>query len=158
MQQKISPFLWFNGCAEDAVNFYTSVFAEAKIGKTMRASKAGPGPEGSVLTIGFELFGRKFTAFNFPTDFKFTEAVSFVVDCKDQAEVDYYWDCLSEGGEPRDCGWIRDRFGVFWQITPTRLIELMTDSDPDVAARAATAMMTMQKIDIAALERAVQAG
>ena len=116
------------------------------------------GPEGSVLTIGFELFGRKFTAFNFPTDFKFTEAVSFVVDCKDQAEVDYYWDCLSEGGEPRDCGWIRDRFGVFWQITPTRLIELMTDSDPDVAARAATAMMTMQKIDIAALERAVQAG
>ena len=90
MQQKISPFLWFNGCAEDAVNFYTSVFAEAKIGKTMRASKAGPGPEGSVLTIGFELFGRKFTAFNFPTDFKFTEAVSFVVDCKDQAEVDYF--------------------------------------------------------------------
>ncbi|AXO13055.1 MULTISPECIES: VOC family protein [Thalassospira] len=156
--QKISPFLWFDQTAEEAVNFYVSVFADAKIGKVMRASAAGPGPEGRVLTIGFELFGQSFTAFNFPTDFKFTEAVSFVVDCKDQAEVDYYWDCLSDGGQPRDCGWVKDRFGVFWQITPTRLIELMSDPNPAIAARAATAMMTMQKIDIAALERAVADG
>lgn len=153
--QKISPFLWFNQTAEEAVNFYVSVFADAKIGKIMRASAAGPGPKGRVLTIGFELFGREFTAFNFPSEFAFTEAVSFVVNCRDQAEVDYYWDCLSEGGEARDCGWVRDRFGVFWQITPTRLMELMTDPDPTIAARAATAMMTMQKIDIDQLERAV---
>ncbi len=117
-----------------------------------------PGPDRKDLTIGFELFGQQFTALNYPSDFTFTEAVSFVVDCTDQAEVDYYWDCLSDGGEPRDCGWVRDRFGVFWQITPTRLVELMTDPDPDIATRAATAMMTMQKINIAALERAVAAG
>lgn len=156
--QKISPFLWFNGTAEKAIDFYATVFPGTKIGKIMRASSAGPGPEGQVLTIGFELFGQQFTALNYPSDFKFTEAVSFVVDCKDQAEVDYYWDCLSEGGEPRDCGWVRDKFGVFWQITPTRLIDLMTDPDPNIAARAATAMMTMQKIDIARLEQACAAG
>ena len=157
MQQKISPFLWFNGCAEDAVNFYVSVFPNAKVGTIMRASSAGPGKEGQVLTISVELEGQRFTAFNFPTEFKFTEAVSFTVDCKDQAEVDHYWERLSEGGQKLDCGWLKDRFGVFWQITPTRLIDLMTDADPNVAARAASAMMTMQKIDIAALERAVAA-
>ncbi|HAI31952.1 MAG TPA: hypothetical protein DCM48_20900, partial [Thalassospira sp.] len=128
------------------------------VGETMRGSSAFADREGSILTIRFELFGQQFVALNFPSDFKFTEAVSFVVDCKDQAEVDYYWDCLSDGGEPRDCGWVKDRFGVFWQITPTRLIELMSDPNPAIAARAATAMMTMQKIDIAALERAVADG
>ncbi|WP_430473706.1 VOC family protein [Thalassospira lucentensis] len=156
--QKVTPFLWFDGNAEEAINFYASVFPNAKVGDIMRVSKAGPSPEGRVLTIGFELEGQKFTAFNFPSDFKFTEAVSFVVSCKDQAEVDHYWDRLSEGGEPRDCGWVKDRFGVFWQITPTRLIDLMTDPDPNIAARAATSMMTMQKIDIATLERAVKPG
>lgn len=156
--QKISPFLWFDQTAEEAVNFYVSVFADAKVVETMRGSSAFADREGSILTIRFELFGQQFVALNFPSDFKFTEAVSFVVDCKDQAEVDYYWDCLSEGGEPRDCGWVKDRFGVFWQITPTRLIELMSDPNPAIAARAATAMMTMQKIDIAALERAVADG
>lgn len=156
--QKISPFLWFDQTAEEAVNFYVSVFADAKVGETMRGSSAFADREGSILTIRFELFGQQFVALNFPSDFKFTEAVSFVVNCKDQAEVDYYWDCLSDGGEPRDCGWVKDRFGVFWQITPTRLIELMSDPNPAIAARAASAMMTMQKIDIAALERAVADG
>ncbi|MEQ8284278.1 VOC family protein [Thalassospira sp.] len=156
--QKISPFLWFDGTAEEAVDFYVSVFPNAKVGTIMRASSAGPGKEGQVLTINVELEGQSFTAFNFPTEFKFTEAVSFTVDCKDQAEVDHYWERLSEsGGQTLDCGWLKDRYGVFWQITPTRLIELMTDPDPNVAARVASAMMTMQKIDIAALERAVAA-
>lgn len=156
--QKISPFLWFDGTAEEAVDFYVSVFPNARVGTIMRASSAGPGTEGQVLTISVELEGQRFTAFNFPTEFKFTEAVSFTVDCKDQAEVDHYWERLSEGGgQTLDCGWLKDRFGVFWQITPTRLIDLMTDPDPNVAARAASAMMTMQKIDIAALERAVAA-
>jgi len=154
--QKISPFLWFDGNAEEAVNFYVSVFPNAKIGKILRSSKAGPGPEGNVLTVSFELEGLQFTALNGGSQFRFTEAVSFTVSCNDQAEVDYYWDCLSEDGEPRQCGWVKDRFGLFWQITPVRLIELMNDPDPDIAARVATTMMSMDKFDIAGIERAAK--
>jgi predicted 3-demethylubiquinone-9 3-methyltransferase (glyoxalase superfamily) len=157
--QKTSPFLGFNETAEQAVNFDKTVFPGTRIGKILRASAADPGREGQVRAIGFELFGQHFTALNYPSNCKFTKAVSFVVDCRDQAEVDYsvdcYRDCLSEGKEPRDCGWGRAKFGVFRQIPPTRLIDLMTDPNPNVAARAAAAMMTMQKIDIETLERAV---
>ena len=108
------------------------------------------------MPVSFELEGQQFTALNGGPQFKFTEAVSFTVSCNDQAEVDYYWDCLSEGGEPRQCGWVKDRFGLFWQITPVRLIELMNDPDPDVAARVATTMMSMEKFDIARIERAAK--
>jgi predicted 3-demethylubiquinone-9 3-methyltransferase (glyoxalase superfamily) len=154
IMQKITPFLWFDTQAEEAVNFYTSVFKNARKGKMLRNVEGGPGPAGSVLTASFELEGLEFTALNAGPHFKFNEAISFVVDCKDQDEVDYFWDKLSEGGEKSQCGWLKDKFGLSWQITPTVLIELMSDPDREKAGRVTQAMLKMSKIDIAALERA----
>ena len=145
--QKITPFLWFDSHAEEAVDFYTSVFKNAKKGKTMRNG-------GSVLTASFELEGIEFTALNGGPHFKFTEATSFVVDCKDQDEVDYYWEKLSEGGSKSQCGWLKDKFGLSWQITPSVLLELMSDPDAEKAGRVMQAMMKMTKIDIPTLREA----
>lgn len=153
--QKITPFLWFDNQAEEAVNFYVSVFKNAKAGKVMRCGDAGPLPQGSVLTASFELEGVEFIAMNGGPHFKFNEAVSFLVECRDQAEVDYYWEKLVEGGgKHSQCGWLKDRFGVSWQVTPRILLELNSDPDPVKAGRVMQAMMTMSKIDIATIEAA----
>jgi predicted 3-demethylubiquinone-9 3-methyltransferase (glyoxalase superfamily) len=155
--QQITPFLWFNNNAEEAVNFYTSVFKDAKILETARYGDAGPGPKGSVMTMKFRLNGLEFVALNGGPNNPFTHAVSFVVNCKDQAELDYYWDKLVEGGKPVQCGWLVDKFGLSWQITPTILPKLLTDKDPAKAKRAMEAMMKMVKIDIPKLEEAANA-
>ena len=152
--QKITPCLWFDGNAEEAANFYASVFKNAKIGKISRYGDSGPGPKGSVLTVSFELEGLEFTALNGGPKYKFTEAISLHVDCKSQEEVDYYWDKLSEGGEIIQCGWLKDKFGLSWQIVPTALIEMLNDSDPAKASRVMQAMMQMKKLDIAELQKA----
>jgi len=153
--QTISPCLWFDGNAEEAAAFYLSVFPKAKPGPVLRCGEAGPGPVGSVLTVSFELEGVTFTALNGGPQFHFTEAVSFVVHCKSQDEIDHYWRRLGEdGGQTSQCGWLKDRFGVSWQIAPDRLLELIASPDPAVAARVMRAMMTMTKIDLAAIERA----
>lgn len=154
--QKISPFLWFDGQAEEAMNFYVSIFRNSRIGKVTRCGDAGPGPKGSVLVASFELDGCRFSALNGGPRFKFTEAVSFVVDCEDQAEVDHYWERLSEGGEKQQCGWLKDRFGVSWQVVPKALVELLSDPDAEKAGRVMQAMMQMTRIDIAALRRAYE--
>jgi len=154
MMQKISPFLWFDNQAEEAMNFYLSVFKDSKAGKIVRYGDAGPGPKGSVMVVSFELNGMKFTALNGGPIFKFTEAVSFFVDCETQAEVDHYWEKLSVGGEPGDCGWLKDKFGLSWQIVPSALPRLLGDPDAAKANRAMQAMMQMKKIDIAGLEAA----
>ena len=147
--QKITPFLWFDGNAEEAVAFYASVFKNAKVGKTLRMSDGGP-----VITAAFELEGLSFVALNGGPQFKFTEAVSFFIDCQSQAEVDYYWDRLSAGGSIQQCGWLKDRFGVSWQVIPTALIEMLGDPDRDKANRVMQAMLQMKKIDIAELKAA----
>ena len=152
--QKISPFLWFDNQAEEAMNFYLSVFKDSKAGKIVRYGDAGPGPKGSVMVASFELNGMKFTALNGGPIFKFTEAVSFVVDCETQAEVDHYWEKLSAGGQPGNCGWLKDRFGLSWQIVPSALPRLLSDPDAPKANRVMQAMMQMKKIDIAGLEAA----
>jgi predicted 3-demethylubiquinone-9 3-methyltransferase (glyoxalase superfamily) len=152
--QQITPFLWFNDNAEEAVNFYASVFKDAKILETSRYGDAGPGPKGSVMTMKFQLNGLEFVALNGGPEVPFTHAISFVVNCKDQAEVDYYWDKLVEGGKPVQCGWLVDKFGLSWQITPTILIKLLQDPDPAKAKRVMEAMMKMIKIEIPKLEEA----
>lgn len=154
MQKKITPCLWFDTEAEAAAEFYTSVFENSRILEVTHYGKAGPRPEGSVLTVSFELDGQEFVALNGGPEFTFDEAVSFQVHCETQDEVDEYWRRLTEGGEEVTCGWLKDRFGLSWQIVPTRLIELMKDPDPDKAARATRAMLGMKKIDIAAVEQA----
>lgn len=152
--QKITPFLWFDNQAEEAVNFYASVFKSAKIGKMTRYGEAGPGPAGSVMVAEFELEGMRFTALNGGPMFKFTEAISLVVDCKDQAEVDHFWHSLSEGGQPGQCGWLKDRFGLSWQIVPEALPRLLGDPDPVRAGRVMQAMLQMTKIEVDRLEKA----
>jgi predicted 3-demethylubiquinone-9 3-methyltransferase (glyoxalase superfamily) len=152
--QKISPFLWFDKEAEQAVDFYTSVFKNSKKGDVTRYSEAGPGPKGSVMTVSFELEGLQFTALNAGPHFKFTEAISFVVACEMQDEVDYYWDKLSAGGEPGPCGWLKDRFGLSWQIVPTTLLKFIKDPDSAKVGRVMQAMMQMKKLDIAKLKAA----
>ena len=154
--QKIAPFLWFDTQAEEAANFYVSVFKNSKLGKIARYSEAGPGPAGSAMTVAFELDGLAFTALNGGPYFKFTEAVSFVISCADQAEVDHYWDRLLEGGSASQCGWLKDKFGLSWQVVPTRLSELASDPDSAKVARVMGAMMKMIKLDIAALEAAAR--
>jgi predicted 3-demethylubiquinone-9 3-methyltransferase (glyoxalase superfamily) len=158
--QKITPFLWFDSQAEEAARFYISVFRKSKILKTARcvggAAKRIGRPVGSVLTVEFEIEGQKFIALNGGPLFKFNEAVSFVVNCKTQAEVDEYWDALSAGGEKRQCGWLRDRFGVFWQVTPTILGELLSSKDTAKAERVMNAMLQMTKLDIGALKKAAR--
>ena len=152
--QKITPFLWFDGNAEEAMNFYTSIFRNAKVGSISRYGEAGPGPAGSVLTASFELEGLQFTALNGGPHFKFNEAISFHVACESQAEVDYFWDRLGAGGQIQQCGWLKDKFGVSWQIVPTALPRLLGNADRAKANRVMQAMLQMKKLDIAALEQA----
>jgi predicted 3-demethylubiquinone-9 3-methyltransferase (glyoxalase superfamily) len=151
---KITPFLWFDNQAEEAMNFYTSIFKNAKVGNVARYGPGGPGPEGSVMVASFELDGLAFTALNGGPQYKFTEAISFYVNCESQDEVDYFWDRLSAGGQVQQCGWLKDKFGVSWQIIPSALPRLLGDPDRDRANRAMQAMLQMQKIDIARLEQA----
>lgn len=152
--QKITPFLWFNNQAEEAVDFYVSVFHHSKPISVTRYGHGAPGPEDSVMTVTFEIEGQKFIALNGGPQFSFTPAISFVINCKSQDEIDYYWRKLSEGGEQQSCGWVRDRYGISWQIVPHALPEMLNDPDPDRAARVMTALLTMTWIDIAALKRA----
>lgn len=158
IKQRITPFLWFDGQAEEAANLYVSIFPSSRITSVSRYGDAGPGPKGSVMTIGFELDGLKFTGLNGGPMFKFTEALSLVVHCETQAEVDHYWERLTaDGGKPSQCAWLKDKFGVSWQIVPNALIELLQDKDPAKAGRVMQAMLQMAKIDIAKL-RAAHAG
>jgi predicted 3-demethylubiquinone-9 3-methyltransferase (glyoxalase superfamily) len=152
--QKITPFLWFDDQAEEAAELYTSIFDNSKIQNVSRYGEAGPGEPGSVMTVQFELEGQKFVGLNGGPAHQFTEAVSFVVNCETQEEIDRFWEQLSEGGEEGPCGWLKDRFGLSWQIVPDALPRLLTDPDPEKAGRAMQAMMGMKKIEIAELERA----
>jgi predicted 3-demethylubiquinone-9 3-methyltransferase (glyoxalase superfamily) len=155
--QKITPFLWFENQAEEAANFYASIFKHSKIGTVSRYGEAGPGPAGSAMTVSFELDGLEFTALNGGPAFKFTEAISLYVDCETQEEVDYYWDRLLEGGgQPSQCGWLKDRFGISWQIIPAALPRLLTDPDRDKANRVMQAMLQMSRIDVSKLESAAR--
>jgi predicted 3-demethylubiquinone-9 3-methyltransferase (glyoxalase superfamily) len=153
---EITPCLWFDTEGEDAARFYTSVFPNSRILEIARYGSAGPRAEGTVMTVAFELDGRKFTALNGGPDFTFNEAISFQVPCEGQEEVDEYWSRLGEGGEEGPCGWLKDRFGVSWQIFPRRLPELLADPDPEKAQRVMAAMMEMGKLEIAELERAAE--
>ena len=154
--QKLTPCLWFDTQGEDAAKFYTSIFPNSSIGTFERYTEAGPGKPGDVVTGTFVLDGARFIGINGGPHFQFTEAVSFLVECKDQEEVDYYWDRLVDGGEESQCGWLKDRFGLSWQIVPTRLFELTNDPDPARATAATKAMLGMRKIIIAELENAVR--
>lgn len=154
--QKITPFLWFDNNAEEAANFYVSVFKNSKLLNVARYSDAGPGPKDSVMTVEFELDGQEFVALNAGPRFKFTEAISFVVNCETQDEVDYYWERLSEGGEKSRCGWLKDKFGLWWQVTPTILGKLMADKDQQKAKRVMETMLQMDKLDIEPLQRAYE--
>jgi predicted 3-demethylubiquinone-9 3-methyltransferase (glyoxalase superfamily) len=152
--QQITPFLWFNNEAEEAANFYTAIFKNSRIGTVARYGKDTPGPEGSVMTINFFLDGQEFVALNGGPVFNFTPAISFYVHCKTQAEVDELWEKLSAGGEKSQCGWLKDKYGVSWQIVPEILIELMSDPDPVKANRVTQAMLKMTKIEIDQLKKA----
>ncbi len=152
--QKISPWLWFDTEGEQAAEFYTSVFPNSRILEVTRYGEAGPREAGMVMTVTFELDGYEFTALNGGPDFTFSEAISFQVLCEDQDEVDRYWHTLSEGGEEGPCGWLKDRFGLSWQIIPRRLPELLADPDQERAQRVMRVMLAMKKIEIAELERA----
>lgn len=154
--QKITPFLWFNDQAEEAMNFYTSVFKDSRIVSVSRFGEGGPGAAGKVMTATFELYGQEFTALNGGPEFNFTEAISFMVHCETQAEVDELWAKLSEGGEESQCGWLKDKFGVSWQIIPNALTEMLGDPDPEKARRVTEAMLKMQKIDVPTLRRAYE--
>jgi predicted 3-demethylubiquinone-9 3-methyltransferase (glyoxalase superfamily) len=155
MIQKIKPFLWFNNEAEDAAKFYCAIFKNSKILEVARYPEGGPAPAGSVMIVSFELEGMQFVGLNAGPMFKFTEAISFVVTTETQEETDYYWNKLTaDGGKESDCGWLKDKFGLSWQITPRALSGLLSSSDQQTAARVMQSMMTMHKIDIAALHRA----
>jgi predicted 3-demethylubiquinone-9 3-methyltransferase (glyoxalase superfamily) len=154
---KLTPCLWFDTKGEDAAELYTSVFPNSKILDVARYGSAGPRPEGTVMTVSFELDGQKFLALNGGPNFKFNEAVSFQIHCRDQEEVDHYWERLGEGGEPGPCGWLKDRFGLSWQVVPDRLPELLGDPDREKAQRVMAAMLEMGKIEIAELEQAAAA-
>ena len=151
---KVHPFLWFDTQAEEAANLYVSLFPNSRIVSVARYGEGAPAPKGAVMTVSFELDGQRFTALNGGPLFKFTEAVSFSVECGDQAEVDRYWSALTAGGEESRCGWLKDRFGLSWQITPRALGELLGDPDPAKSRRVMEAMLKMNKIVIADLERA----
>jgi predicted 3-demethylubiquinone-9 3-methyltransferase (glyoxalase superfamily) len=153
-KQKITPFLWFDHQAEEAVGFYTSIFKDSTVGAVTRYGEAGPGPKGSVMTMAFELDGQGFVALNGGPQFQFTPAISFVINCASQEEVDHYWETLSAGGQEIQCGWLRDKYGVSWQVVPTVLIDMLHDKDAARAQRVMKAMLQMKKIDIARLEEA----
>jgi len=152
--QKITPFLWYDGNAEEAVNFYISIFKNSKIGKISRYGDAGPGPKGSVMSMTFQIEGQEFFALNGGPQFKFTPAISFFVNCETQQEVDDLWEKLSAGGRTDRCGWLQDKFGLSWQIIPSVLGQLLGDKDPQRAKRAMQAMLQMTKIDIEKLQQA----
>lgn len=152
--QKITPCLWFDTQGEEAARFYTTVFENSRILDVARYGPAGPGPEGTVMTVTFELDGHRFIALNGGPQFTFDEAISFQVSCETQDEVDYFWNRLSEGGEEGPCGWLKDRYGLSWQIVPTALIELVSDPDIEKSQAAIKAMLGMRKIDIEALQHA----
>jgi predicted 3-demethylubiquinone-9 3-methyltransferase (glyoxalase superfamily) len=155
--QKITPFLWFNGQAEEAANLYTSLFKNSKIRNAARYGEAGPGPKGSVMSVTFQLDGQEFIALNGGPQFTFSPAVSFLVSCETQEEVDRLWEKLSEGGRTNRCGWLQDKFGLSWQIVPSVLGKMLHDQDPEKSKNVMSAMLQMEKIDIARLERAYQA-
>ena len=156
--QKISTFLWFDTRAEEAANFYTSIFKNSKILSVARYPEGSPGPAGSVMTVTFELEGKAFIALNGGPVYKFTEAISFFVNCETQDEVDLLWEKLTEGGEPGQCGWLKDKFGVSWQIVPTALGELLGAKNPAKSKSAVQAMLKMKKLDIEGLKRAYEQG
>lgn len=153
---KIVPFLWFDYQAKEAVNFYVSVFEDSKVKTVTRYGEAGPGPSGSVMTIAFELAGQEFVALNGGPHFQFTEAISFVVNCETQREIDDLWEKLSRDGGEVQCGWVKDKYGLSWQVVPRRLPALLGSDDPEASQRAMKAMLQMTKFDIAELERAYQ--
>jgi len=157
-KQKITPYLWFDTQAEEAARFYTSIFQDSRIVSVNRYRDAGPRPKGSVLTVVFELAGQSFVALNGGPQFPFTEAISLFVNCDTQAEVDTLWAKLLEGGQAQMCGWLKDRYGVSWQIVPGRLGEMLSDPDPVRAQRVTEAMLSMVKLDLAALEEAYGRG
>jgi predicted 3-demethylubiquinone-9 3-methyltransferase (glyoxalase superfamily) len=152
----IRPCLWFDTQAEDAAEFYTSVFPNSRIVDIQRYGSAGPREEGTVMVVSFELDGNRFIALNGGPDFTFSEAISFELECADQEEVDRYWTTLSEGGEEGPCGWLKDRYGLSWQVVPKRLNELIADPDEEKAQRVMAAMLKMRKIEVAELERAAE--
>jgi predicted 3-demethylubiquinone-9 3-methyltransferase (glyoxalase superfamily) len=152
--QKITPFLWFDGNAEEAMNFYVSIFQNSKVGRVTRYGDAGPGPKGTVMSATFQLEGQDFFALNGGPQFQFTPAISFFVNCETQQEVDELWEKLSAGGKKERCGWLRDKYGLSWQIIPTALGEMLRDSDPAKANRVMKAMLQMDKIDIKGLKHA----
>ena len=160
--QRITPCLWFDDRGEEAARFYTSIFPDSRIGNIARydaeSARASGRPEGSVMTVAFELDGQEFLALNGGPLFKFTEAISFVVNCRTQEEVDHFWDRLATDGEAGPCGWLKDRFGVSWQIVPKVLVEMLEDEDHEKSSRVMAAMLRMKKIDIAGLERAYAGG
>ncbi|GAB3953597.1 VOC family protein [Streptomyces sparsus] len=146
--------LWFDGQAEEAANHYVSIFENSRLGEVVRATDAGPGPAGSVVTVEFEINGQRFVGLNGGPQFTFNEAVSFQILCDDQAEIDRYWEKLTQGGAESECGWLKDRFGVSWQVVPRRLTEMLRDPDQERAKRAIAAMFTMRKLDLPTLEKA----
>ena len=154
MQQKITPNLWFDTEAEEAAEFYLSVFKNSRVVNVARYTEAGPRPAGTVMTVEFELDGQRFIGINGGPEFTFSEAVSFMISCETQEEIDYYWDQLTEGGEEGPCGWLKDKFGVSWQVVPTGMDEIFADPDPTRAERAMRAMFGMRKLDIATLRSA----
>ena len=155
--QKITPFLWFDNQAEEAVNFYVSVFKNSKTGTVARYGESGPGPKGSVMTIAFELDGQNFVALNGGPTFKFTEAISLMVNCEDQEEIDYFWETLTaDGGKEVECGWLKDKYGLFWQVVPKILGELVQSKDPEKSERVMKAVMQMKKLDLAKLKEAAE--
>jgi predicted 3-demethylubiquinone-9 3-methyltransferase (glyoxalase superfamily) len=156
--QKITPFLWFDTQAEEAVNFYTSLFKNSKITQVSRYGDAGPGPAGAVMTIAFQLNGQEFVALNGGPQFKFTEAISLYVDCENQAEVDTLWAKLTEGGEESMCGWLKDKYGLSWQIIPKGLVEMLSSPDAEKSKRATQAMLSMKKIDLVKMRQAYEGG
>jgi predicted 3-demethylubiquinone-9 3-methyltransferase (glyoxalase superfamily) len=157
MGNKITPFLWFNNQAEEAMNYYVSIFPDSEALGVTRFGESAPGSDVPVLTANFRLGSQEFVALNGGPMFTFTEAVSFVIDCASQDEVDYYWEKLTDGGEESMCGWLKDKYGLSWQVVPRRLMELLSDPDPGRAGRATEAMMQMHKIDVSVLERAADA-
>jgi predicted 3-demethylubiquinone-9 3-methyltransferase (glyoxalase superfamily) len=156
-QQRVTPNLWFDTQAEEAANFYCSVFPNSRIVSIAHYPEGSPGPTGAVMTVEYELDGQRYVHINGGPQFTFSEAVSFQINCADQAEVDYYWDKLVEGGEESMCGWLKDRYGFSWQVVPAGIDELFTDPDPGRAQRAFQAMLTMRKLDVAELRRAADA-
>lgn len=155
-QQKITPCLWFNDNAEEAVNFYASVFENYKIGRTSYYGEGAPLPKGTVLVVEFSIEGQQFLALNGGPHFKLNEAVSFVVNCETQSEVDYYWEKLSNGGAIQQCGWLKDKFGLSWQVVPTVVNKMMTDKDQEKSGRVMSAILKMKKLDIKTLEEAFE--